>query len=217
MIGGDFGSYPDGSPRERGLGGADYDRGIQSDRRGLQAERRGERALFRGGGGRIPELGDENPGHRGRGPKGYQRSDARLREDVSDVLADDPHLDASTIEVSVENGEVRLSGRVASRGDKRHAEDLAESVRGVRHVQNDIRVQWMAGGAGATTFGNATSDLSDDGREPVDVEGAPRPAGTSAASGTTGTSGASGRSGRGGTKRNAALPTGRTDDTDSTR
>lgn len=212
----DYGSYPDGSPRDRGLGGADDDRGIQSDRRGLQAERRGERALFRGGGGRIPELGDD-PGHRGRGPKGYQRSDARIREDVSDVLADDPHLDASHIDVAVENGEVRLSGRVASRGDRRHAEDLAESVRGVRHVQNDLRAEWMAGGSGATTFGNATADLSDDGREPVVASGTPPAEGVSATSGTTGTSGASGRTGRGGTRRNAALPTGRTDDTDSTR
>jgi len=78
--------------------------------------------------------------HRGRGPKGYTRSDDRIREDVSDRLSQDPHIDASDIEVSVSGGEVTLSGTVQRRFDKRHAEDLAERVSGVKHVQNNLRV-----------------------------------------------------------------------------
>src|SRR3712207_5795092 len=85
--------------------------------------------------------------HRGRGQKGYQRSDERIREDVNDRLTDDPHVDASEIEVSVHNREVTLTGTVNSRFEKRHAEDLAESVSGVAHVQNNLRVGQTAGSA----------------------------------------------------------------------
>jgi osmotically-inducible protein OsmY len=79
-------------------------------------------------------------GHRGRGPKGYTRSDDRIREDVSDLLSDDWSVDASDIEVSVSNREVTLTGTVSDRSAKRRAEDLAESVSGVQHVQNNLRV-----------------------------------------------------------------------------
>lgn len=78
---------------------------------------------------------------RGKGPKGYTRSDARIQEDVSDRLSDDGALDASNIEVSVVNGEVQLSGFVDSKWAKRRAEDCADDVSGVTHVQNNIRVQ----------------------------------------------------------------------------
>ncbi len=78
--------------------------------------------------------------HRGRGPRGYQRSDERIREDVNDRLTDDPLLDASGIEVEVSGAEVTLSGTVQRREDKRRAEDVAERVSGVAHVQNNLRV-----------------------------------------------------------------------------
>lgn len=109
--------------------------------------------------------------HRGRGPKGYKRSDARILEDVNDRLTDDPHLDASEIEVAVSDREVTLSGTVQSRFEKRHAEDLADSVSGVTHVQNNLRVQQYAdagmGGsmqsgtpAGSAAAGGTTSSGS---------------------------------------------------------
>ncbi|WP_162559292.1 BON domain-containing protein [Microvirga sp. 17 mud 1-3] len=82
--------------------------------------------------------------HRGRGPKGYQRSDERIREDVNDRLTDDPHIDASEINVTVSGREVTLDGTVQNRFAKRHAEDIAESVSGVTHVQNNLRVQQSA-------------------------------------------------------------------------
>jgi osmotically-inducible protein OsmY len=75
----------------------------------------------------------------GRGPKGYQRSDNRILEDVCDRLTYSD-VDASEIEVRVENGEVTLSGSVNDRADKRRAEDVAEDVSGVRDVHNNIRV-----------------------------------------------------------------------------
>jgi uncharacterized protein (DUF2267 family)/osmotically-inducible protein OsmY len=92
--------------------------------------------------------------HRGRGPKGYIRSDERIREDVCQRLTDDPWVDASEIEVAVSNFEVTLSGTVENRETRRRAEDCAENVRGVTHVQNNIRVgQARMGGSreGAAT------------------------------------------------------------------
>jgi osmotically-inducible protein OsmY len=79
--------------------------------------------------------------HRGKGPRGYRRSDARIQEDVSDRLTDDPDVDASDITVTVKEGEVTLDGHVDSRFAKRRAEDCAEDVSGVAHVQNNLRVR----------------------------------------------------------------------------
>jgi hypothetical protein len=79
--------------------------------------------------------------HSGRGPQGYRRGDDRIEEDVCERLTQAGQLDASNIEVRVENGEVTLSGTVESRRDKRLAEDVIESVSGVQDVHNQIRVQ----------------------------------------------------------------------------
>src|SRR6185436_11753121 len=77
----------------------------------------------------------------GRGPKDYQRSDERIREDISDRFTDDHMLDASGITVQVQGGEVTLSGTVTDRDQKRRAEDMAESCSGVKDVTNHIRVE----------------------------------------------------------------------------
>jgi hypothetical protein len=80
-------------------------------------------------------------GHAGKGPKDYQRSDSRIREDVCDRLSDDDEVDASDILVTVNAGEVILSGSVADRYGKRRAEHIAEAVRGVLDVQNHLSVR----------------------------------------------------------------------------
>jgi BON domain len=77
----------------------------------------------------------------GRGPKGYIRSDERIREDVSDRLEQHGEIDASEIEVQVANGEVTLEGTVEDRRTKRMAEDIIETCPGVKEVHNRIRVQ----------------------------------------------------------------------------
>lgn len=81
----------------------------------------------------------------GMGPKGYKRSDERIKEDVSDKLMEHPDLDASDIEVKVSKGEVTLSGTVESRWAKRLAEDLAEACSGVREVMNQLRLSSESG------------------------------------------------------------------------
>lgn len=88
--------------------------------------------------------------HRGRGPKGYRRSDERIRDDVNDRLTDDAWLDAQGVEVMVQDAEVTLTGTVRSREDKKRAEAIAETVSGVDHVQNNLRVDRGTGMAGAT-------------------------------------------------------------------
>lgn len=77
----------------------------------------------------------------GRGPKGYHRSDDRIKEDVNEELTRNPDLDASDVEVKVENGEVTLTGTVDARQAKRLAEDLAENCPGVSEVHNQLRVR----------------------------------------------------------------------------
>lgn len=76
----------------------------------------------------------------GQGPKTYRRSEERIREDVCDRLCEHGQIDASDVEVEVQEDEVILKGWVNSREEKRLAEDAAASVSGVRDVQNQLRV-----------------------------------------------------------------------------
>ena len=126
---------------------------------------------------------DDQREHRGRGPKGYRRSDERIKEDVNDRLSDDYYLDASEVEVSVQNTEVTLTGTVNNRRDKRRAEDLAESVSGVTNVENRLRVKQ----SGYGDYGNAgtSSRTATSGN----ISGTPGSATSSAAAGgrTSGT------------------------------
>jgi osmotically-inducible protein OsmY len=75
-----------------------------------------------------------------RGPK-IARSDGRILEDVCDALMADGWVDATGIEVAVDDQDVTLTGEVAEREQKWRAEDVAESVLGVRAVINRIRVR----------------------------------------------------------------------------
>lgn len=152
-----YGEYPVGlysgyvpfGPSDRYRSADDYDRSQRSDH-----DRRGGRDLWDRAGDEIASwFGDEeaerrremdarrDESHRGRGPKGYLRSDSRINEDVHDRLTDHPRLDASDISVTVQDGEVTLAGFVRRRGDKRVAEDCADAVTGVKNVQNNLRVK----------------------------------------------------------------------------
>lgn len=77
----------------------------------------------------------------GRGPKDYQRSDERIREDANDALTRDPEVDASDIQVSVSNGEITLKGEVEDRRAKRRAEECVERLAGVRDVHNELHAR----------------------------------------------------------------------------
>jgi hypothetical protein len=76
----------------------------------------------------------------GRPPRGYQRSDDRIREDICERLMEGP-VDVGDVEVTVRDGEVTLSGTVEERWEKRAIEDIAAHVRGVHDVHNRVRVR----------------------------------------------------------------------------
>jgi hypothetical protein len=76
----------------------------------------------------------------GKGPRGYQRSDDRINEDVCEALTQHPSVDATNVTVQVRGGEVTLTGTVNDRQAKREAEDAVEGVAGVRDVHNQLRV-----------------------------------------------------------------------------
>jgi hypothetical protein len=90
--------------------------------------------------GDAPGWFEVQPSHKGRGPRDYQRSDDRIREEICDRMTDDEVLDASDVTVDVKQGEVLLGGSVTSREQKRRAEDVAERVSGVRDVTNQLRI-----------------------------------------------------------------------------
>lgn len=51
----------------------------------------------------------------------------RIRDDVIERIARDTDVDASEVEIHVENGDVTLTGMVEDRAAKRELEDVAES------------------------------------------------------------------------------------------
>lgn len=97
--------------------------------------------------------------HLGKGPKGWKRSDERIREDVCERLERDARVDASEIEVSVRDGVVTLSGKVEDRPSKRQAEDIIEFLPGVKDVRNDLTVdQSLFGQAKDMIMGKSETD-----------------------------------------------------------
>jgi osmotically-inducible protein OsmY len=76
-----------------------------------------------------------------RGQRARRRPDESLAREISEVLTNDPELDATEIEVQVEGGAVTLSGTVTSSDAKLLAEELAESFPGVREVHNRLTIE----------------------------------------------------------------------------
>lgn len=95
-------------------------------------DRSHDRGFRRHGGSLI----GHDQGHRGKGPKGYKRSDESVYQDVCDMLASSADVDASDIEVTVKDGCVFLNGNVQDRQMKKMAEYEVENISGVRDVQN---------------------------------------------------------------------------------
>jgi hypothetical protein len=200
---GDYGSLPSGAERRYGSEGEEnYDRGYgrPEDDRNIGQGYRGGRDYAAGPGhvafGYRPRPGDAT--HRGRGPRNYVRSDERIRDDINERLTHDPLVDATDIDVVVKRGEVTLTGTVDARLARRRAEDIADAVLGVTHVQNNLRVHEVgpdpAGaasrGAGETRGGESASPPRPPGRTPTPRSVARRSAaGDAAASGNPGIGG----------------------------
>jgi hypothetical protein len=106
-----------------------------------------------------------SPGSRGAGrfagvgPKSYQRSDDRIREDVCDRLTADAWVDPSDVAIRVKDGDVTLEGTVDGHETKRRVEDLVEEVAGVRQVHDFLQVRSSRGAqapSGSSTGANQT-------------------------------------------------------------
>jgi hypothetical protein len=69
-----------------------------------------------------------------------RRPDDALKRELQEILTKDPELDATEIEVEVEGGAVTLRGTVDSTDARLMAEELVESVTGVREVHNNLKV-----------------------------------------------------------------------------
>lgn len=101
--------------------------------------------------GRDPDFGygfdgDESTGtFRGRGPKGYQRSDERMKEIICERLTDDPRVDASDVSIEVKDRSVKLTGTVPDRRTKYEIEDIVERWGGTTEIDNQIRVSGRSG------------------------------------------------------------------------
>ncbi|ONB44908.1 phospholipid-binding protein [Burkholderia pseudomallei] len=106
------------------------------------------RDLLHGGGGQREML------HR-QGPKGYTRSDERIREDICERLAYAFDLDVSDVSVEVNGGRVELQGTVPERWMKHEIEDIADNCMCVRDVDNRVRVLPRERGETAGTAGMA--------------------------------------------------------------
>lgn len=163
-----------------GYGRAGYGRDYYGERVGYGNDRRNTRGWWDRASDEVSSwFGDEQAEHRrqedergreyhrGHGPRGYTRSDERIREDVSDRLTDNPILDASDIEVMIADGEVTLNGNVDSRYSKRLAEDIADEVSGVKHTQNNLRVRQTprepvsgSGVSGSSGIGNTAGSMT---------------------------------------------------------
>lgn len=110
---------------------------------GMGRDEESDRGFFMGGAWDVEQgrmRGRRGP-YYGRGPKGWTRSNERLLEDICEDMADHGFLDASDIEIKVQNGEVTLSGTVPSRVQKRLAERITEIAHGVRDVHNHLTIR----------------------------------------------------------------------------
>jgi osmotically-inducible protein OsmY len=70
----------------------------------------------------------------------HERPDSRIREDVCERLWHEHHVDVSDVSVEVNDAIVKLEGTVPHRQMKHAIEDIVASCRGVKDVENLIRV-----------------------------------------------------------------------------
>lgn len=87
------------------------------------------------------KMGTRRGEHFGKGPRNWKKSDERIKEEICEALYYDRFVDASDIDVSVEDGVVYLRGWVESRDAKREAEKCIEDVVGVFDIRNELHMR----------------------------------------------------------------------------
>lgn len=77
---------------------------------------------------------------RPQGPKGYRRSDERIREQICESLAYSHGIDIRNVTVDVRDGVVLLTGTVENRADKFEIEEIADNTFGVTDIDNRLKL-----------------------------------------------------------------------------
>ena len=142
------GAYPDeGAPEDspRQADWARHSTGGTSGARGREGMAQSERGTWGEDQSRRERREEQHsssgsPGGTG-GPRPRRKTDDSLAREIHEILVTDPELDATEIEVVVEGGAVTLSGEVEHPDAKLLAEELTESIAGVRLVHNRLVVR----------------------------------------------------------------------------
>lgn len=113
--------------------------GTTSGARGREGMAQGERGTWEDHQSRREEQRGSAGGTGG--PRVRRKTDDTLAREIHEILTTDPELDAAEIEVVVEGGAVTLGGEVENPDAKLLAEELTESVAGVRLVHNRLVVR----------------------------------------------------------------------------
>jgi hypothetical protein len=186
-----------------GDGGASYGGGFDQRSRSRGYGSFSEDTMRSSGRSSWGARGSEQPRYR-TGPKGYTRSDERLREDISERLMMADSIDSSEVTVTVKDCLVTLEGTVPNRYMKHSIEDLVDSAPGVQDIDNRIRVERgeSRSGASQSTSGTSGGQRSSTSQAGSTQSGASTGTG-STSSGSSGLSGTSGTTSNGGKTRNS--------------
>lgn len=155
---GDDGAYPQGG-REGTYGGrAPYGAQWPYGTRGGQGDQGsyGGQGPYGGNYGWASQVGAQ--GRMRRGPKGYTRSDERLKEDIAERLMYAWDVEASDVSLEVQNGKVVLEGTVPERRMKHAIEDIVDNCPGVQDIDNRVRVARGDGMAAEARGRGSSSD-----------------------------------------------------------
>ncbi|MEO6611008.1 MAG: BON domain-containing protein [Chitinophagaceae bacterium] len=69
-----------------------------------------------------------------------QNQDPLLKKAILSGLHNDPRTDVSKMEVEVSDGVATLKGRADTEEEKKHAEEIAAAVTGVKQVENHLHI-----------------------------------------------------------------------------
>ena len=131
----DYGQWPEGQEFIQDDGRFEFVSGGSAH--GHAGHGEGSRDPF---GGRGKTLAGAPYPRPNRGPRAYQRSDERIREDICERLAHSNEIDPTDVTVEVHGGMVTLAGTVPERPMKHGMEDIVVQCYGVQDVDNRVRV-----------------------------------------------------------------------------
>lgn len=116
-----------------------------------------------GGSGRYGGAASNLDRKNRKGPKGYERSDDRVREEIIDQLLTNAHVNLEDVSIDVSNGEVTLSGTVEDRRSRYDIEAIADGVWGVKDINNNLKVKNSREHARGGSKSDSSMDAGSDG------------------------------------------------------